>query len=175
MAKTIIIYSSTDGHTHKICSRLQKILEHSAHQVNVVSIKEVAALDLNTFDKIVLGASIRYGRHHAEVHDFISANQTLLDSKANAFFSVNVVARKPAKNQPHTNPYLKKFLRQIAWKPKNLAVFAGKIDYQRYRFWDRHIIRMIMWISKGPTDPKANIEFTDWTQVEAFAEMISEM
>lgn len=37
------------------------------------------------------------------------------------------------------------------------------------------MIRMIMWITKGPTDPKTNIEFTDWCEVEAFAKEISEM
>ncbi len=37
------------------------------------------------------------------------------------------------------------------------------------------MIRMIMWITKGPTDPKTNIEFTDWREVEAFGKEISEM
>jgi menaquinone-dependent protoporphyrinogen oxidase len=88
---------------------------------------------------------------------------------------VNVVARKPEKNTPETNPYLKKFLKQIAWKPKTLAVFAGKIDYQKYKFRDRFMIRLIMWMTKGPTDPETNIEFTNWNQVEEFGRVISEM
>lgn len=45
-----------------------------------------------------------------------------------------------------------------------LAVFAGRIDYQKYRFRDRQMIRLIMWMTKGPTDPKTNIEFTNWNQ-----------
>jgi menaquinone-dependent protoporphyrinogen oxidase len=98
-----------------------------------------------------------------------------LEDKSNAFFSVNVVARKPKKNTPETNPYLQKFLRQITWKPKRLAVFAGKIEYQKYRFQDRLMIRLIMWITKGPTDPKTNIEFTDWNQVDGFGKIIHEM
>jgi menaquinone-dependent protoporphyrinogen oxidase len=175
MAKIIIIYSTTDGHTKKICQRLQQVAEGQEHQVSVVSIDDVATIDWDSYDKIVIGASIRYGKHNQKVYDFIQTNQQLLDSKPNAFFSVNVVARKPEKNQPDTNPYLKKFLRQIAWKPKNLAVFAGKIDYKLYTFWDRNMIRLIMWITKGPTDPSTNIEFTDWNQVDSFGNMISEM
>jgi len=27
-----------------------------------------------------------------------------------------------------------------------------------------------MWMTKGPTDPNAVIDFTDWSQVEKFAE-----
>ena len=74
-------------------------------------------IDLEPFDKIVLGASIRYGKHAKEVYEFIRRNESILDSKPNAFFSVNVVARKPGKKTPGTNPYLKKFLKQITWQP----------------------------------------------------------
>jgi len=132
-------------------------------------------VDLKPFDKIVLGASIRYGKHGKQVYEFIKRNEQLLDSKPNAFFSVNVVARKPEKNRPETNPYLIKFLKQISWRPKQLAVFAGKIDYKMYRFWDRQIIRFIMWITKGPTDSKTVAEFTDWKLVEDFGRQIGDM
>ena len=175
MAKVLIIYSTTDGHTRKICLRLKQILEGQDHQVELFSITDLDAIELTAFDKIVIGASIRYGKHSKLVYDFVKRYQEILDSKPNAFFSVNVVARKPEKNSPETNPYLKIFLRQIAWKPKNLAVFAGKIDYQKYNVFDRSIIRLIMWITKGPTDPHANIEFTDWSKVEEFAETINRM
>ena len=47
-------------------------------------------------------------------------------------------------------------------------MFAGKIDYKKYSFWDRFMIRMIMRITKGPTDPNSNIEFTDWNKVKKF-------
>ncbi|HEY5896659.1 MAG TPA: flavodoxin domain-containing protein, partial [Burkholderiales bacterium] len=86
-----------------------------------------------------------------------------------------IVARKPNKNTPETNPYLRKFLRQISWRPRQLAVFAGKLDYPKYGFWDRHIIRFIMLLTSGPTDPSTVVEFTDWKQVERFAHVISEM
>jgi menaquinone-dependent protoporphyrinogen oxidase len=175
MANVIIIYSTTDGHTREICSYLMNVVEQQGDHVTLVSIDDIKKVDLSAFDKIIIGASIRYGKHNAKVYEFIKKNLQTLDKKPNAFFSVNVVARKPEKNQPETNPYLKKFLRQISWKPKKLAVFAGKIDYPKYKFWDRFMIRLIMWITKGPTDPEAIIEFTDWNQVKAFGQIISKM
>ncbi|MFM8330234.1 MAG: menaquinone-dependent protoporphyrinogen IX dehydrogenase [Candidatus Methylumidiphilus sp.] len=175
MTSIAIIYSSTDGHTLHICERLREVIEGQGQQVGIVPIADAAGLDLAAFDKIVIGASIRYGRHNPQVAAFIRANQAILDSKPNAFFSVNVVARKPEKSQPDSNPYLRKFLRQITWKPKALAVFAGKLDYPRYNPFDRFMIRLIMWITKGPTDPKAVIEFTDWRQVEAFGRLVADM
>lgn len=128
--------------------------------------------NLNDFDLIIIGASIRYGKHNKIVYEFINKNQELLESKENAFFSVNIVARKPNKNTPETNPYLLKFLKQISWKPKNLAVFGGKLDYQKYGVFDRQMIRFIMWLTKGDTDPKSVIEYTNWEEVDRFANFI---
>jgi menaquinone-dependent protoporphyrinogen oxidase len=175
MANIIILYSTTDGHTVKICSHLQQVINGKGHQVSIVSIEDVKSVDFASFDKVVIGASIRYGKHNKKVYAFIKNNEQLLNSKPNAFFSVSVVARKPEKRQPDTNPYVKKFLKEITWKPEKVAVFAGKIAYPRYTFFDRNMIRLIMWMTKGPTDPTSTIEFTDWKQVEEFGQAISDI
>jgi len=175
MARILILYSSTDGHTRKICDRLKEVIERQSHQVTLVSVRDDPNVDLQPFDKIVIGASIRYGKHSPLVADFINRNERFLNSKSNAFFSVNIVARKTEKNRPETNPYVRKFLKQISWHPGELAVFAGKLDYPKYGFFDRCVIRLIMFITKGPTDPKAVVEFTDWKKVEAFGRRISQI
>ena len=175
MAKILLIYSTTDGQTEKISFRLQEVIEQQGHQVTLCSITDCSRIGLQSFDKIVIGASIRYGKHSPLVTDFVNRNKKLLDSIPNAFFSVNVVARKPGKNRPEGNPYLQKFLRRISWQPKELAVFAGRIDYPSYGVIDRMMIRLIMWMTKGPTDPKSVTEFTDWQQVEEFGRLIGKM
>ena len=171
----LILYSTVDGHTRKICERLREVVEERGHKVTLASIADPLAVDLNSFDKVVVGASIRYGKHRPHVADFMNMNRRILESKPSAFFSVNVVARKPGKDTPATNPYVRKLLRQITWRPRELAVFAGKIDYPRYDFWDRAIIRFIMWLTGGPTERNAVVEFTDWRQVEAFGRLVGEM
>ena len=85
------------------------------------------------------------------------------------------MARKAGKNLPDTNPYVRKFLRRTPWRPANLAVFGGKIDYARYRFLDRAAIRLIMRLTGGPAGAQAVVDFTDWRQVEAFGTAIAEM
>ena len=103
---------------------------------------------------------------------FVKVNKDELEKKSTAFFTVNVVARKKEKNQPDTNPYMKKFLELSGWQPDKLAVFAGRIDYPSYRFLDRLIIRFIMLITKGPTDTSQTYEFTDWNKVANFAKEV---
>ena len=170
-----MLYSTTDGHTVEICQEIQAILEQHANAVELFSINEAADVDLAKYDKLVIGASIRYGKHNKSVIDFINTQQEILENMPSAFFSVNVVARKPNKDRPDNNPYMKKFLQQVPWKPAELEVFAGKIDYQKYRFFDRQMIRLIMYITKGPTDPKSVNDFTNWEQVRNFAGVINKM
>jgi len=175
MSSILLAYSTTDGHTPRICERLRQVVEAQGHSAKVVPLAQAEEFDLQAFDTLVIGASIRYGKHQPQVAQFIARHQALLESKANAFFTVNIVARKPEKNRPETNPYLIKFLRQISWKPKLLAVFAGKLNYPSYRFFDRLMIRFIMLITDGPTDPKTVIEFTNWNEVEAFGRQLAGM
>jgi menaquinone-dependent protoporphyrinogen oxidase len=173
MARFLIAYSTTDGHTRSICERLKAVIEPRGHAVTVKLLNTCGAADLDACDSVVIGCSIRYGKHKPEVAQFIARHQAALEARPNALFSVNVVARKPGKDVPEGNPYLQKFLRRIRWKPRRLAVFAGRIDYPSLGPFDRTMIRFIMWMTKGPTDPTAVVEFTDWTRVEAFAEELA--
>ena len=170
--RLLLIYATTDGHTLHICERLKFLMTALGQRVTLVPMAQAGALNLANFERIVIGASIRYGHHQPQVAQFIARHQTLLESRPSAFFSVNIVARKPDKNTPDTNPYARKFLQSIKWKPQLAAVFAGKLDYPRYGFFDRQMIRLIMRMTKGPTDPKAVIEFTDWAKVEAFGRAV---
>ena len=169
MHQNLIIYSSTDGQTIKICKRIMSIIG----DCKIVSIDEAKNENLSKYEKVIVGASIRYGKHKPELYEYISENcKHLIDINA-SFFSVNVVARKPEKNTPLTNPYVQKFLSISQWHPSLIGVFAGKIDYPRYGVLDKFMIRLIMWITKGPTDTKNVYEFTNWDDVDSFAKKIS--
>ena len=175
MSRILFLYSTVDGHTLKICGRLQQLVGQAGHESTLAALQGQSDIELEPFDEIVIGASIRYGKHRPQVAEFMRTHRTILERKPSAFFSVNIVARKPDKNTPDTNPYVRKFLRQIGWRPRQVAVFAGMLDYPRYGFWDRQIIRFIMFLTHGPTDPRSVVEFTDWKQVEAFGQRISAM
>jgi len=53
---------------------------------------------LNVFERIVIGASIRYGEHQPQVAAFIAQHQAVLERKPNVFFTINSVARKSKKS-----------------------------------------------------------------------------
>ena len=172
MSGSLIIYSSTDGQTKIICEKIKNFSKNS-ESIKLISLEEAHDFNLQSYENIIIGASIRYGKHNKNLYKFISSNKKTLEKKRSAFFSVNVVARKPEKNTPETNPYMKKFLKISNWKPDKLGVFAGKVNYPNYGFFDKYIIRLIMFITKGPTDTSKSFEFTDWSKVEDFARELS--
>lgn len=172
VARILILYHGVYGHTRRICERLQAELASTGEQVEVAPITD-RAVDPAAFDAIVIGASIRNGKHNPAVLGFIRSHLALLESRPSAFFSVNLVARKPAKNTAATNPYVKAFIARSPWKPRLTGVFGGNLDYQRYGAMDRNIIRFIMWITAGPTDRHTRVEYTDWDEVRRFAGRIA--
>ena len=172
MSGSLIIYSSTDGQTKIICEKIKNFSKNS-ESIKLISLEEAHDFNLQSYEDIIIGASIRYGKHNKNLYKFISSNKETLEKKRSAFFSVNVVARKPEKNTPETNPYMQKFLKISNWKPNKLGVFAGKVNYPNYGFFDKYIIRLIMFITKGPTDTTKSFEFTDWSKVEDFAKELS--
>ena len=168
MSSSIIIYSSKDGHTKIICERIMNFI-NERNNTKIISIEEANKINLSEFTKIIVGASIRYGKHSNDLYKFIKLNKNILDQKESIFFSVNVVARKSEKNTPDTNPYIRKFIKISKWRPKKIGVFAGKVDYPNYGFFDKYIIKFIMFITGGPTDTSKSYEFTDWSKVDDFS------
>ena len=111
MKRILIAYSTTDGQTKLICEKIKSVLDETfiVDLQSIKSIKENIEVLNKSFEHVILGASIRYWKHSKDVYDFIRNNIDFLESSRNAFFSVNVVARKSEKNTPETNPYIKKF------------------------------------------------------------------
>lgn len=168
--KTLILYSSHDGQTKKIADFLSRYIDG---EVYVDALIENYTIE--SFDRVIVGASIRYGHFNRVLYRFVESNRYQLEQKSAVFFGVNLTARKEGKDNPESNTYVRKFLQRTEWKPKLAAVFAGALFYPRYRWIDRVMIQIIMKITGGETDPKKEIEYTNWDKVKKFANQINEM
>ncbi|MDP8163444.1 menaquinone-dependent protoporphyrinogen IX dehydrogenase [Pasteurella skyensis] len=170
--KTIILYFSTDGQTKSIAEQIAQDLHY---EVSLFSLKdnEVTPEQLADADQIIIGASVRYGRFDPILTTFIQQHQTVLNHKKTAFFSVNLVARKINKRSIETNVYTRKLLESIEWKPTFVEIFAGRLLYSKYHWFERIIIQFIMRITGGETDTSKDIEYTDWQQVKVFSDKLN--
>ncbi|MBW8192773.1 menaquinone-dependent protoporphyrinogen IX dehydrogenase [Neiella marina] len=174
--KVLLIFTSREGQTDKITQTMAEQLEALGHHVErrLLTANTAPMSDLSSFDWVVVGGSIHYGKHEAFLANFIQRHLSGLSQTQTAFFSVNLTARKADKNTPETNPYLNKFLSQVGWVPTRTQVFAGALLYSQYNWHDKLIIRFIMWLTKGNTDTSKDIDYTNWPSVKAFARSLVE-
>ncbi|MEO3741614.1 menaquinone-dependent protoporphyrinogen IX dehydrogenase [Enterobacter sp. AG5470] len=173
--KTLILFSTRDGQTREIASYIASELQEIGTDTDVVNLNRAEEIDWDQYERVVIGASIRYGRYHPALERFVKKHLQRLNSLPSAFYSVNLVARKPEKSSPQTNSYARKFLLASPWQPDECAVFAGALRYPRYRWYDRLMIQLIMKMTGGETNPTKEVVYTDWQQVASFAREIAHL
>lgn len=173
--KTLILFSTRDGQTREIAAYLASQLSELGVSTDVLNLNRVGTIDWSDYERVVIGASIRYGHFNPALDNFVKQHQKNLNALPGAFFSVNLVARKPEKRTPQTNNYTRKFLLRSPWRPDECVVFAGALRYPRYRWFDRLMIQLIMKMTGGETDTRKEVVYTDWQQVTEFARKIAQL
>jgi menaquinone-dependent protoporphyrinogen oxidase len=173
--KVVVAFASRDGHAAAIAGRVGEQLRESGVDARVVDLTGVDhASDVTDGAALVaVVAAVRYGKHLPAAERFLEGYAKLTSPPPLALASVNLTARKPNKRTLATNPYLSKAIARHRLTPRAAAVFAGRLDYPRYRWFDRQMIRFIMLVTGGPTDPRTTIDYTDWASVDAFADAVA--
>ena len=174
----ILLYASHDGHTYQITQHLEAYLIAQNQNVIIYNVKEQIPPNFMIEDAafVLVISPIRYGYHLPAIEAFLKEAKSFLKNEKIGLASINLTARKSNKNTAETNPYYKKWLKRHHISPAVRAVFAGRLDYQRYKWWDRQMIRLIMKITGGPTDSYTQIDYTDWAAVEALgAEIVKKV
>jgi menaquinone-dependent protoporphyrinogen oxidase len=177
MTSVLVAYMTRGGHTARIARALCEGVEAAGGQATALDVRDAdkAGIDWARYDVVVVGAPVLYGNYDKSVMRFIERHKEALAAKPNAFFNVSVVARTPEKATVSGNRYMQKFLELSPWKPRELKVIAGKVDYPSWPWWDRYAIRLIMKMTHGPTDLKAVIDYTDWDDVRAWGRHLPEL
>ena len=107
--KALILYSSRDGQTRAIASYIASKLQDTL-RCEVIDLLQAEQVDLNQYQLVMIGASIRYGHFNPVLDKFVKRHAEQLNRMPSAFFAVNLTARKPEKRSPQTNAYTRKFL-----------------------------------------------------------------
>jgi menaquinone-dependent protoporphyrinogen oxidase len=173
----LVCYATRDGHSRTVATRIAERLSAAGLATTarnlaagVPSPAELAAASL-----VVLVAAVRYGRHLPDAGRLLAAHARLPAPPPLALASVNLTARKADKSTAETNPYLRKLIARTPVRPALAVAVAGRLDYPSYRVWDRQLIRLIMWLTDGPTDPNTCVVYTSWPAVDEFASRLVEL
>lgn len=177
MHTILITYASRDGQAQRIAIKLAEHLHAVDFDCQLLDL-HAEVPDRNALSQaslVVLVAAVRYGKHLAVATQWLERDSDLLNTRPLAVVSVNLTARNAHKRDINSNAYLRRLLHRYGLKTVAACAIAGKLDYPRYRWVDRQMIRMIMALTGGPTDPRVSTEFTDWSAVESFAGQLREM
>lgn len=166
-----IFYATRDGQSRRIAERIaNRLADHgiSALPHDLVGVR-VTPPSLAAARLVVVVAAVRYGRPLPEADQFLASYRTLRDPPQLVLLSVNLTARKPGKDTVEGNAYLRKSIARHRLAPALALAIAGRLDYSRYGWLDRQLIRFIMKLTGGPTDPTTCIDFTPWDVVDDVA------
>ena len=171
MSRILVVYASHYGQTRVIAQRLVDRLRDRGHEVDLANVSE--GIDgippPQDYDAVMIGSRIEFGKHAKPVLEYIREHRNALREMPTAFFSVSMsAAGKPSTADP--NEYLVKTFTQVGWVPTEAAVFAGALQYQRYNWLLRFVMKQISKQGGHSTDTSQNHFYTDFAQVVDFAD-----
>jgi menaquinone-dependent protoporphyrinogen oxidase len=134
--KTAIIYISKHGTTEKV-ARL--IAEKSGSEVTLISLKQNSNPEINSFDTIVLGASIYAGNSSKTMQRFCKNNIELLTQKRLALFVCGMELDETKQQQELANAYPQELYEYAVSK----CFAGGEFLFEKMNFFERAIIKRI--------------------------------
>jgi len=170
--KVLLVYGTTEGQTERVVRFVAERFTHQGHQTLTVRAGSAPAVpELRDFDAIVVAASVRAGRYQLAVTQFVKQHLAAIRAKPNAFVSVSLAA---ASDDPSDVAGLEKcvaaFSGATGWTPTQIHHVAGAFRYTRYGFITRWVMRRIASRKGMSTDPRRDVELTDWDDVARFAD-----
>lgn len=172
MAKTLIVYATTEGQTAKIANFLADVGRRAGHTVDLLRAAEIAEdAQLENYAAVLVGASVHEGRYQREAQRFVERHRVWLSERRSGFFSVSLgAASRDPEEVREVQAILDGFLAEHGWKADMTASFAGALKYTQYNWLKRALMKHIAKKEGGATDTAHDYEYTDWSQVRRFGE-----
>jgi len=153
----LIVYASRYGQTEKIARRIAMA---SGVRTISVPVAEVAQVNLQEYDFLIVASPVYFGKHDRKIEEFVRRNAELMLPMQSAFVSVSG-SKDPA--------FVQQFSRRTGWVPEIHVSFAGGEPYTKYGFFTRWLMRSIARKQGRRVDVHRDYEFTDWKAVDRFA------
>jgi menaquinone-dependent protoporphyrinogen oxidase len=100
----------------------------------------------------------------------------VLNEKPTAFLSVCLaVLQEEPKVQQDLSGIIGRFLTVTGWRPTVTKPVAGALLYTRYNPIKRWVMKRIVRKAGGDTDTSRDYEYTDWSDLRAFADEFGEL
>jgi menaquinone-dependent protoporphyrinogen oxidase len=159
--RILVTYASKYGSTGGVAEAIGKELCSKGVAADVLLTKN--AVNLSSYQGVVVGSAIYMGKWLPDAVDFVKTNCEMLRQVPVAYFLVCMTLCKPTEeNRAKVLAYLGPVLKVIPEiKPVGIGTFAGALDYNNLSWLNKKILK-----SKGTPEG----DFRDWNAIRAWAE-----
>ncbi len=173
MARILVIYGTTDGHTARVARFIGDTLREAGHSADVVEADRSAPAP-EGYAGVVVAASVHVGGFQRKVHRWLRTHTLALQGRPTAFVPVclAILQSEPAV-RTELNALIERFLTETAFQPTMTRITAGAVLYTQYSWIRRWTMKRIVLKAGGDTDTRRDFVYTDWAEVRAFAEEFS--
>ena len=171
MLSMLVCYGTGEGQTATVADRIVDVLVERGHDAMVMNVTDIPSdFAIEEFDAVLVGASIHVGKQQPAVRELVGDNRDALASRPTAFFQLSISsAVTDETRRAEAAGYADEFLEATGWQPDRIGLFGGALRYSKYGFLKRLLMKRIAKDATGDTDTSRDYEYTDWVEVEAFA------
>ena len=173
----LIAFGTSYGHTAKIADRIAEQLSRRGARVTVARVDRLAREQSpESFDAVILGASLIVGGYQRYVRRFAKKHAETLNRLPSGFFAVSGSAGSADPDiRAEAVRIMETFLERTGWTPAVRLSVAGAIPFTKYNPLVRWVMKRISAKSGGSTDTSRDHEYTDWAEVDRFAERFADL
>jgi len=168
--RTLVVYGSTQGQTHKIAEFVAERWHRQGHDVAVFDAARIAsAVDPLRYDVTLVAASLHAGGYQPAVVRFAKEHAAALSSGPSAFLSVSLsAAGDDVSDRAGLARCDEEFFSGTGWRPAHVHHAAGALAYTRYNFLLRWFMKRIARRRGASIDTSQDCEFTDYGALGRF-------
>ncbi|ADD06953.1 flavodoxin domain protein [Natrialba magadii ATCC 43099] len=170
MLSLLIYYGTGEGQTATVADRIADVLRNRGHDATTVDAADgLGDHAPESFDAVLVGASVHMGTHQSTVSEFVRTEREALASRPTAFFQLSLASAVDDDSaRADAAEYVDEFLEKTDWQPDRIGLFGGALRYSKYGFLKRLVMKRIAKGATGDSDTSRDYEYTDWYEVEAF-------
>jgi menaquinone-dependent protoporphyrinogen oxidase len=166
-------------HPQRVTERVGAFIQARGFAVETINALHIpAGFSLDRYCAGVIAASVHRGAHEREIVEFVKDHVDALNSMPTAFLSVSLSEagaedeKAPPERRAQAALDVQKmtnvFLKETAWHPMRTKAVAGALQFTKYNFLVRFVMKRISRKAGGATDTSTDHAYTDWKALDDF-------
>ncbi len=173
MARILVAYGTGEGQTAHVAHAIADRLRERGDSPYVADLQHENP-NPDEFAGAVIGGSAHAAKFQVEVREYVKRHVDRLNGMPSWFFGVSLseAGRQSPVDPENAGNQIAAFLAETGWAPRSQLSVAGALKYREYNVLKRFVMKHIARKADSDTDTSRDWEYTNWEQVEQFADLI---